>query len=94
MKKVYLLHSKGGVHLIASNFKVVYEALQDMASHALLINLKSYSWYCFYLSENEDIFVPKQKGGDFVISKRPIISKYIGRLNQNSCAIPSFKKPN
>ena len=91
-KKVYLLSSKEGIHLIASNLKVIYMALQNLVGTNKETNLKSYSWYCFYLSNYQDIPVALKQGGTFTISKRPIISKYIGHLAPKSCTIPTFKK--
>ena len=92
-RKIYLLHSKEGVHLIASNFKVVYEALKDIEDNVEYAHLKSYSWYCFYLDNNQDVAIPDRKGGHYTVSRRIVISKYVGHLAANMCTIPNFKKP-
>ena len=92
-RKIYLLHSLQGVHLIASNFKVVYEALKDINNNIDKSHLKSYSWYCFYLDNNQDVAISNGTGGHYTVSKRLVISKYVGNLVSNKCTIPSFKKP-
>lgn len=92
-KQVYILHSEDGVHLIASNFKVVYLALADLKVNILHAHLKSYSWYTFYLSSNQDVAIPKKAGSHYTISRRPVLSKYFGHLQREKILIPSFKKP-
>ena len=91
-RKIYLLHSKEGVHMIASNFKAVYMALQDLKENIEHAHFKSYSWYCFYLDNNSDLAIPTRQGGAYVVSKRPVISKYVGHLKPNTCTVPHFKK--
>ena len=93
MRQVYILHSKEGVHLIASNFKVVYLALADIKVNISHAHLKSYSWYTLYLSNNQDLAIPKKDGGHYTISKRPVLSKYFGHLQREVITIPSFRKP-
>jgi len=80
------------VHLIVSNIKAMYEALQDIQSDILVGQLKSYSWYCFYLDNNQDVAIPKMNGGHYTVSRRPVLSKYVGHLKPDTCTIPSFKK--
>lgn len=92
MRKVYLLHTKSGVHLIASNFKAVYAALLDIPDTIDKSQFKSYGWYCFYLNNNQDVTIPMLDGNSFTISRRPLLSKYIGHLMPKICTIPNFKK--
>ena len=93
MKKIYLLHTKAGIHLTASNFKVVYDALLDIPNTVDKSHFKSYGWYCFYLNNNQDVTIPMLNGNSFTVSRRPLLSKYIGYNMPEICTIPDFKKP-
>lgn len=93
MRKVYLLHSKEGLHMIASNFKAVFLALRDIQDSIERKHFRSYSWYCFYMDNNQDVAIPRKGGGYYTVSRRPILSKYIGHLKKGTCTIPSFKNP-
>lgn len=92
MRQVYILHSEAGVHLIASNIKAVYLALADLKLNIIHAELKHYSWYTFYLSNNQDVAIPKKDGGHYTISRRPVLSKYFGHLKREQISIPSFQK--
>ena len=92
MRKVYLLHSIEGVHLIASNFKAIYMALQDLSNNIEHAHFRSYSWYCFYLDSNQDVAIPNRSGSHYTVSRRPVLSKYNGHLAEKSCTIPNLKK--
>lgn len=91
-RKVYLLHSKEGVHLIASNFKAVYMALQDLSGNIDNTEFKSYQWYCYYLNSNQDVAIPDRSGGHYTVSRRPVLTKYTGHLKEDTCLIPNFQK--
>jgi hypothetical protein len=93
MGNCFILHSNEGIHLIASNFRVVYMALQDMQDELWHYNFMSYSYYCRKFDVMKDVMIPRKNDNHFTISKRPILSKYIKHPSY-SCAIPFDTKNN
>jgi hypothetical protein len=90
MKNVFILHSNEGVHLIASNVLVVYSCLKDHEDQILISHMRSYSWYCNQLMFCNDVAIPLKNDRQLVISKRPVMSKWIAEI-QGKCAIDHVK---
>ena len=90
MRYVYILHSTDGVHLIASNIKVVYQCLEDHKVLIMVSHLRSYAWYCDSLTFTKDLAIPLKTGGSYIISVRPVLSKWVPQMEQH-CNIDHVK---
>ena len=77
MRAVFILSKEGNTVLLASNVKVIYEALTYINNNAIeLHDFKSYSWFTKKFKQIDQVAVPTKRQWHFVVSKRNAHHKF------------------